>query len=110
MKIAKSGHYKNKGLTTLANVDVKPGRTTGFQVGAPFWRPEPWDLFLRVKGIERQTTYDYDLHLSGDELAIMVENALIGASNETAVHAQAKAIGGFIREVLNPKRKETKKA
>lgn len=103
MKIARSGCYKNNGISTLANTTLKAGKP-GYR-SAPLWNPKTWELFLRVKGVEGRSTYDYDLHLSGDELATLIESSLIGASAEIAVHAEAKAIAAYIREVLDPKRK-----
>lgn len=103
MKIARSGYYKNKGITTLANTALKAVKQ-GYH-GGPSWNPKMWEMFLRIKGVEGQSTYDYDLHLSGDEIAMMIETSLIGASDEVAVHAEAKAIAAYVREVLDPKHK-----
>jgi hypothetical protein len=103
MRLVKSGYYKNKGFTALANTELQAGKP-GCR-GVPTWQQEAWHLFLRVKGIEGQTTYDYDLTLSGAELALIVEAALTGSSKDRAMLAQAKAIGAFIREALDAKHK-----
>ena len=103
MKLIKSGYYKNKGFTTLADSELQPGKP--LHRGAPTWRQEVWDIFVRIKGLEGQSTYDYDFTLSGAELALMVETALAGSSKDRAMLAQAKAIGAFIREALDAKHK-----
>jgi hypothetical protein len=60
---------------------------------------------VRIKGLEGQSTYDYDFTLSGAELALMVETALSGCAKDRTMLAQAKAIGAFIREALDAKNK-----
>jgi hypothetical protein len=108
MKLIKSGAYKDKGDTLLANRELESGKA--HYRGVPTWLPDKWDLCVRIKGIEGRfegkSTYDYDFHLSSSELALMVESALTGATNDAAIHAQAKAIGAFIREALDVKHKK----
>jgi hypothetical protein len=103
MKIIKSGHYKYKGYTTLADAGLQLGKSQ--HRGTPEWRSEGWELFVRLKGLEGQSTYDYDLILSGAELAVLVEAAIGGCSKDRVMLAQAKGIGAFIREALDPKNK-----
>ncbi len=103
MKIARSGYYKNNGTTTLANTPLNAVKLGC--CGGPSWNLGTWEMFLRIKGVEGPSTYDYHLHLSGEDIAMIIESSLIGASNEVAVHAEAKAIAAYIREVLDPKHK-----
>ena len=98
MKLWKVGHYQFKGITPLVDTQLGPSEPLlVFQHG--------WILYLKLKGIKGPTTYDYNLEFSADELALLVEKTLIGASKEVAIHAQAKAMGAFIREVLDVKNK-----
>jgi hypothetical protein len=60
---------------------------------------------LLLKGIKGPSPYEYHVQFSAEELALLVENVLLGASHNGAIHAQAKAMGAFIREVLDVKNK-----
>jgi hypothetical protein len=60
---------------------------------------------LPLKGSEGPSPDEYHVQLSAAELALLVENALLGASHNGAIHAQVKAMGAFIREVLDVKNK-----
>src|SRR5256885_17259157 len=71
MKIEKSGYYKNKGFTRLVVSALQAGKP--LYRGVPTWRENTWEMFILVKGLEGQSTYDYDLTFSGAELALMVE-------------------------------------
>jgi hypothetical protein len=102
MKLTKRGRYKNKGDKTL--IDAKLSLTS-IERGYLMWHEEAWDLLLSQTGLAGPSTYDYALKFSADELAMLVETALTGASKEVAIHAQAKAMGAFIREVLDEKNK-----
>jgi hypothetical protein len=56
-----------------------------------------------VKGIKGSSTYDYHVEFTADDLALLIATALTQVSKGGAIHALAKAIGTFIREVLDVK-------
>jgi hypothetical protein len=98
MKLSKIGYSQDKDVTILADNQLGPLEPwVAFQDG--------WILLLQLKGIEGPSTYDYHVQFSAAELALLVENALIGASQNGAIHAQAKGMGAVIREVLDVKNK-----
>lgn len=97
MKLFRIGHYQDKGITPLADGKLELKPSTLFNKG--------WELLISLAGIEGKTTYNYHVQFSANELALFVETALIGASQDGAIHAQAKAMGAFIREVLDKKNK-----
>lgn len=103
MKLIKSGlrRYRDN-FRTLVDTELN---ASGSVRRSPKWKQGDWHLFLRVTGRDGTSDYDYDLNFSADELALFVESALTGASKDGAIHAQAKAIGAFIREVLDEKNK-----
>ena len=63
---------------------------------------------MLLAGPEGPSTYEYAVEFSGDELALMVENALMESTMDKGVNAQAKAIGAYIREILDDKHHDLK--
>jgi hypothetical protein len=97
MKLTKTGRYKNKGVTTLVDAKLSLLSHKGYLT----WHEEEWALILSQTGLPGLSTYDYALKFTADELAMLVETALRQASKDGAIHAHAKAMGAFIREVLD---------
>jgi hypothetical protein len=103
MKLIKSGVSRNRyNFKTLVNTELA---ASWHHRNSPKWEQHDWHLFLRVMGRDGTSNYDYNLNFSADELALLVEAALTQASEDVAIHAHAKAIGAFIREVLDEKNK-----
>jgi len=99
VKLIRSGRHKFRTIKIL--VDVELPTEHGFLL----WNTVLRNFTLRMRGLQGPSTYHYDLQFSADELALLVETTLTQASEDGEVHAQAKAIGAFIREVLDEKNK-----
>ncbi len=96
MKITRTGYYKDKGTSLLVDAPMP-------EMGEPSWCLLRWRLTMLLAGPEGRSTYEYAVEFSADELALMVENALMESASDKGVDAQAKAIGDYIREILDEK-------
>ena len=107
MKLKKSPCRRFQGYTTLVDTASTTRRQS---IGTERWNKDEKELFLSAQGSDTSgIDYDYDLHISGEELARFIELALTQASDNVAIRTHAKAMGAFIREVLSDKSKKKKK-
>jgi hypothetical protein len=101
MELTRRGLFRNRGTRTLANVKLDSPPPSWVLK----WVADDRKLLLRMDGRDDKAQYQYKLQFSADELALFIETVLIGASQDGAIHAQAKAMGNYIREVLDKKNK-----
>jgi hypothetical protein len=111
MKIERRGYERNKGYTLLVESDVCGiDKDSYFH---PKWNAAANRLCFTidgVKGVPRNTTYEYHIEFSASELARLIDLALTSASGEISIHAQAKSIAAFIQEALHKKHRKAKVA
>jgi len=105
MKINRYGYNRTDDGTPLVDDDVVDTRVG--RIGHPIprsgigWSRPNSQLDFAVKGFEsNEGTYLYILSLSSEELALLVESALITATDDVSTRATARGIGAYIREAL----------
>ena len=101
MKLSRQGHYKNKGQTLLLDRPIE-GSGSESQWESPRWEEEMGELYVRLKGVEDDATYDYALSIPSNDLVALVETALRGRANTAGEYAMAASTVAFIREFLSP--------
>lgn len=98
MKITRNGLSRNSGIATVVDSIIEHSKTVANRL---IWSRGSRNLTFRMIGSAGNSTYAYNVSLSGEEIAVMLECALIGASDDVAVHAQAKAMGAYVREIAS---------
>jgi len=98
MQLQRHGHNRHENDDLLVNTEITRGRLLN-DGGA---ERSTEGVVFRVVGEPRGNgIYNYDIYLSSDELATLVEVAL---SNACMENPHAKAVGEMIREVLREHR------
>lgn len=99
MKLFRQGHYKNKGRVLLLDRLIEVNKSK-YRWKSPRWDEEKSELHVRLKGVEDDTTYDYELSFSPDDLAALVETALRDRATTSGEFAMAASTVALIKELL----------
>jgi hypothetical protein len=93
MKLVQYGSKRNHGETTLTSP------TSGYL--HVDWDEEHQRLCASQDGVQRgNTRHRYRLELTSDDLAKLIETALVEGSKEKATKAHGRAMAAFVREAL----------
>lgn len=103
MKISRRGHYKNKGSALLLDREITVNHS-GHRWKSPRWDEEENGVWLRLKGIEDDTTYSYEILFSADDLTALVETALLDSADSRGDRATAVSTVAYLREMLSSSR------
>lgn len=99
MKIYRRGHYKNKGSALLLDRAIKRDQSK-YRWRTPRWDGDTKELIVSLKGVEDQTTHDYEFRFTAEDLGALIETAVADTAKTPHEVALAPAISAFLSSLL----------